>query len=68
MPAIERRTLVWQKKSLFRAHMSENNVDSIVAYLLGGGSKNIHRKNLQIVYGKPLIAYAIEVALQTPLS
>jgi CMP-N-acetylneuraminic acid synthetase len=32
-----------------------------------GGSKNIPRKNLKIVAGKPLIAYALEAALKSKL-
>ena len=31
-----------------------------------GGSKGIPRKNIADICGKPLIAYAIEVALNTP--
>src|SRR5687768_2663157 len=31
-----------------------------------GGSKRIPRKNIHLVAGKPMIAYSIEQALQTP--
>jgi CMP-N-acetylneuraminic acid synthetase len=31
-----------------------------------GGSKSIHRKNLQLLGGKPLLAWPIETALSTP--
>ena len=32
-----------------------------------GGSKRIPRKNIKLFYGKPIIAYSIEVALETRL-
>ena len=32
-----------------------------------GGSKRIPKKNIKLFYGKPLIAYSIEVALDSGL-
>lgn len=43
------------------------NVGNIIAIIPArGGSKGIPRKNIADICGKPLIAYAIEVALNTP--
>lgn len=38
------------------------NVESVIVIPARGGSKNIPRKNLQLINGKPLISYAIEIA------
>ncbi|HON21427.1 MAG TPA: pseudaminic acid cytidylyltransferase, partial [Bacteroidales bacterium] len=32
-----------------------------------GGSKRIPRKNIQLFMGKPILAYSIEIALQSGL-
>lgn len=45
-------------------HMRNGEVLAIVP--ARGGSKGIPRKNLQLLAGKPLLAYTVEHALQTP--
>ena len=44
--------------------MSKNTIAIIPAR---GGSKRIPRKNIKDFFGKPLIAYSIEVALKSKL-
>ncbi len=46
--------------------MSYKNSPKILAIIPArGGSKGVHRKNVRIVDGKPLIAYSIECALKS---
>jgi len=42
-------------------------IKSVAIIPARGGSKRIPRKNIKIFYGKPLIAYSIEVALESKL-
>jgi len=42
---------------------NSSSVENIVVIPARGGSKGVHRKNLQIVDGHPLVAYAIQTAL-----
>ena len=42
-------------------------INSIAIIPARGGSKRIPRKNIKIFYGKPLIAYSIQVALESKL-
>ena len=44
------------------------NVETVIVIPARGGSKNIPRKNLQLIKGKPLISYAIEIAHKVKLS
>jgi CMP-N,N'-diacetyllegionaminic acid synthase len=46
--------------------MPDTNKPQILAIIPArGGSKGVHRKNIRIVDGKPLIAYSIECALKS---
>ena len=43
-----------------------SSMDNIIGFIFArGGSKGVPRKNLRLLDGKPLIAHAIEAALQT---
>ena len=44
-----------------------NSPDNIVIIPARGGSKGVHRKNLKIVDGIPLVAYVIKTALNTQI-
>lgn len=46
--------------------MQPNKVRSVAFIFARGGSKGVLRKNVKLLAGKPLIAYAIEVGRQTP--
>ncbi len=53
----------WKKYGL---NISTNKNNDILAIIPArGGSKGLYRKNIKELYGKPLIAYSIEVALRT---
>ena len=40
------------------------NIESVIVIPARGGSKNIPRKNLQLIKNRPLISYAIEIAFK----
>jgi len=47
--------------------MKKNKTNCIAVIPARGGSKRIPRKNIKDFFGKPLIAYSIEIALQSKL-
>lgn len=45
---------------------SKKVINNIIIIPARGGSEGVYRKNLRLIYGKPLIEYSINTALNTP--